>query len=123
MDLEKPKRRQKKQKTDYLSISKRFTNAIFHSKTYSTADGGSDRLPVIWKPRITLQSTEKCLHVDRKNSLAIKCANKHKQSQLLERMKFGTFQIFKVEHFKGTTSASNKFILGKDKRKKDVDNM
>lgn len=48
-----------KNQIDYLTINKRFRNAVQHSKTYPGADCGSDHLPVICKLKVKLQKLKK----------------------------------------------------------------
>jgi len=44
-----------KNQIDYITINKRFRNAVQHCKTYPSADCGSDHLPVICKMKIKLR--------------------------------------------------------------------
>ncbi len=48
-----------KNQIDYVTINKRFRNAVLHSKTYPSADCGSDHLPVICKLKVRLRKLKK----------------------------------------------------------------
>ena len=44
-----------KNQIDYVTINKRFRSAVLHSKTYPSADCGSDHVPVICKLKVRLK--------------------------------------------------------------------
>lgn len=54
-----------KNQLDYITLNKRFTNAILHGKTYPNADNEDNHFPVLRKLRVNLRKFKMVLEVSK----------------------------------------------------------